>query len=160
MDETCDVCGCDIVETISNGGTPCWIHRDGYKRNHPAKPRVAEVRSSDHLRHGVKILRPGHRYELFNFDKVNEPGQELQFIEKRPYLTADADPKPAMETVNDGTTNEAVLEVLINRLQFLNAKFPCRENAIVITHLETALLFLEKRTRDRQARGVDGQHKA
>lgn len=35
--------------------------------------------------------------------------------------------------------------------------FPCRENAIVITNLETSLLWLEKRTRDRMARNVEGK---
>jgi hypothetical protein len=35
---------------------------------------------------------------------------------------------------------------------------PCRENAISLTHLEEALMWLQKRTRDRQARGVEGTH--
>jgi hypothetical protein len=41
-------------------------------------------------------------------------------------------------------------------LQFLQAKAPCRENAIVITKLEESLMWLNKRTADRQARGVEG----
>jgi hypothetical protein len=40
----------------------------------------------------------------------------------------------------------------------LQAKFPCRENALAITKLDEALLWLEKRTRDRVARGVEGKH--
>jgi hypothetical protein len=40
----------------------------------------------------------------------------------------------------------------------MQAKFPCRENAIVTTLLEIALLWLEKRTADRKARGVEGKH--
>lgn len=43
-------------------------------------------------------------------------------------------------------------------MNFLQNSFPCRENAIVITHLETALLWLNKRTEDRKARGVEGKH--
>ena len=54
--------------------------------------------------------------------------------------------------------NEEVLEALINRMNFLNGEFPCRENSIVITHLETALLWLEKRTNDRIKRNVEGKN--
>ena len=43
-------------------------------------------------------------------------------------------------------------------MNFLNGKFPCRENSIVITHLETALLWLEKRTNDRIKRNVEGKN--
>ena len=63
-----------------------------------------------------------------------------------------------LKTASDGTTNEEVLEALINRMNFLNGKFPCRENSIVITHLETALLWLEKRTNDRIKRNVEGKN--
>lgn len=60
-----------------------------------------------------------------------------------------------------GWTNEAVMAVVIDRLKgFQAGAFACRENAIALTHLETALMWLEKRTRDRQARGVEGKHEA
>ena len=102
----------------------------------------------------MKTLTPGHKYELENFEAKDQPGQILQFIEKIPITEG----SPELRTVNDGTTNEDVLRVLIDRLGTMQAKFPCRENAIVVTHLETALLWLEKRTADRKARGVEGKH--
>lgn len=40
----------------------------------------------------------------------------------------------------------------------MQAKFPCRENAIATTHVETAILWLEKRTAERKARGVEGKY--
>ena len=49
------------------------------------------------------------------------------------------------------------MEVLINHLELLNRKFPCKENACAITHLEEALMWLEKRTRDRVKRSVEGK---
>lgn len=101
----------------------------------------------------MKTLTEGHRYELPNFERPDKKGQDIQFIEKLPET---GNPTNLL-TVNDGTTNEAVLEVLIDRLKYLNGKFPCRENAIVLTHLETALLWLEKRTNDRKKRGVEGK---
>ena len=62
-----------------------------------------------------------------------------------------------LSTVNDGTTNEEVLKALINRMNFLQSQFPCRENAIVITKLEESLMWLEKRTTDRNNRNVEGK---
>lgn len=104
----------------------------------------------------MKILRLNHRYELENFENKTAEGQILQFIEKEPLHTTSTE----LRTVNDGTTNEEVLAVLINRLQGLQEKFPCRENAIVITKLEEALMWLNKRTADRLARNVEGKQVA
>lgn len=111
----------------------------------------------------MKILTPGHKYELANFEKKDSPGQTIQFIEKISQQESTGEtPTPVtmqtLVTVNDGTTNEEVLEMLIDRMQFLQAKFPCRENAIVITKLEESLMWLEKRTADRKKRGVEGKH--
>lgn len=102
----------------------------------------------------MKTLTPGHKYELANFENKDKPGQVLQFIEKVPVTEG----SPELKTVNDGTTNEEVLRVLIDRIQSMQAKFPCRENAIVTTKLEESLMWLEKRTADRKARGVEGKH--
>jgi hypothetical protein len=101
----------------------------------------------------MKILTPGHKYILQNFENTNN-GQTIQFIEK----TQSKEESPKLETVNDGTTNEELLAVLIDRLSFLNGKFPCRENSIVLTKLEESLMWLNKRTNDRIARGVEGKH--
>jgi predicted subunit of tRNA(5-methylaminomethyl-2-thiouridylate) methyltransferase len=103
----------------------------------------------------MKTLVPGHLYELANFENKDIPGQQLQFIHKEV-----VEGTTQLTTISDGTTNEELLEVLINRMNFLNAKFPCRENAIVITNLDTALLWLGKRTSDRMKRDVEGKHVA
>lgn len=66
---------------------------------------------------------------------------------------------PVKEAGHNGITNEQLIAVLVHRLGVLNKAFPCRENSIAITHLETALLWLEKRTADREARGVEGQNR-
>lgn len=103
----------------------------------------------------MKIIRNHHRYELENFEKKDETGQVIQFIEKMPSVVD----KTQLMTVKDGTTNEEVLAMLIDRMQGLQEKFPCRENAIATTYLEEALMWLEKRTANRKARGVEGTHK-
>jgi len=59
----------------------------------------------------------------------------------------------------NGAFVETVISAVIQRLQFFQeSKLNCRENAIALTHLETALLWLEKRTHDREKRGVEGTH--
>jgi hypothetical protein len=64
---------------------------------------------------------------------------------------------PLKEVGANGVTNEALLAIVIDRLEGFNAgEWRCRENSIAITHLETALLWLDKRTRDRENRGVEG----
>jgi len=61
------------------------------------------------------------------------------------------------EGVN-GVTHEALMAVIIHRLQAFQAgPFACRENAIALTKLEESLMWLNKRTRDRMARGVEGK---
>ena len=89
-----------------------------------------------------------------NFENKDVKGQILQFIHKQPIVEGSTE----LRTVNDGTTNEEVLEVLIDRLSYLQSKFPCRENAIVITKLEESLMWLNKRTADRIKRNVEGKN--
>lgn len=102
----------------------------------------------------MKVLVEGHRYELENLERTKGLFQFLQFIHKEKKI--DDHGEEYFETVADGTTNEEVLKVLIDRMNSMQMKAPCRENSIVITKLEECLMWLEKRTRDRQARGVEG----
>ncbi len=117
----------------------------------------------------MKIITEGHRYELSNFEDKEKKGQTIQFIEKEPILmhgkpgTEDDGklvPTGQLRTINDGTTNEDVLDMLIDRMNYLQSKFPCRENALAITNMEQALMWLNKRTQDRVKRSVEGKHVA
>lgn len=57
----------------------------------------------------------------------------------------------------NGISQEALLAIVIDRLRSFQAgQYSCRENAVALTHLDTALMWLQKRTRDRVARGVEG----
>lgn len=98
----------------------------------------------------MKVLIEGHRYLLDSFEGSNTQG--IQFIQKVPC----SENSHELRTENDGTTNEEVLKMLIDRMNYLQNKAPCRENAIAITHIETALLWLEERTRRRKAKNVEG----
>lgn len=64
---------------------------------------------------------------------------------------------PVQEAGVNGTTIETVIGVLINRLEgFQRGAFRNGYNADAITHLKIAKQRLLDRTRDRQARGVEG----
>lgn len=110
---------------------------------------------------GNHVATDGHCYELENFEDKSTPGQVLRFIEKQPKeggAPGELVIVPGeLVTVMDGTTNEEVLKMLIHRLGCQSTKFPSRETAIAITKIEEALMWLEKRTRDRSARGVEGK---
>jgi hypothetical protein len=52
----------------------------------------------------------------------------------------------------NGVSNEAVLAILIDRLQgYQSGQFACRENAIALTKLQEAMLWLHHRSRARNA---------
>ena len=102
----------------------------------------------------MKVLTEGHRYEVSNFENKEEQGQIIQFIEKKPI----AEGSTELKTVSDGTTNEELIAVLIDRLGFFQSKFPCKENACAITKLEEGLMWLNKRTADRMKRNVEGKN--
>jgi hypothetical protein len=66
---------------------------------------------------------------------------------------------PIQEVGVNGLTHEALTAILIDRLRSFQAgPFAGRENAIALTHYEEALMWLQKRTRARMARGVEGTH--
>ncbi|RCW44230.1 hypothetical protein [Paenibacillus prosopidis] len=66
---------------------------------------------------------------------------------------------PIKEAGINGVNNEDLINMVIRRLEgFQNSEFRCRENAVAITKLEESLMWLRKRTMDREARGVEGTH--
>ncbi len=59
----------------------------------------------------------------------------------------------------NGITEEALLAILIDRLQCFQAgSFACGENREALFHAKAALFYLNERTRARITRGVEGTH--
>jgi hypothetical protein len=96
------------------------------------------------------VVDPGHVYDLHNME---EGVQQISFIKK------EKDEDDELKTVQNGTTNEAVIQVLIHRVKNLNELLPSEHNGRVIAYLESALDELEQRTSDRVERGVEGTSK-
>ncbi len=78
-------------------------------------------------------------------------------------------PKQVTFTLQDGPIKEVgvngvqiddVIEWAKGVIEGFNAKFPCRENSMIITKLDEALLWSVKRKMDREKRGVEGKDKA
>ena len=64
---------------------------------------------------------------------------------------------PIKEFGVNGISDEALFAVLIDRLQgFQKGPYSCRENACALTKLEESLMWLHKRTLNREHRGVEG----
>lgn len=90
--------------------------------------------------------KENNTYSLNSF-KAEGPKQEVVFYRLNPDGSSD-----------HGTTLEEMLRVSIERLQDLNSRHSCRENAIAITKMQEALMWLNERTKNRQERGVEGKH--
>ena len=65
----------------------------------------------------------------------------------------------------NGAFVEDVILAAIERLKFFQlkedgtpGKFSCRENAYALTHLEEALMWIQRRHENRTQRGVQGTH--
>lgn len=66
---------------------------------------------------------------------------------------------PIKEVGVNGITQEALLAILIDRLEcFQSSKWACAENAVALDFLVSARNALLERTKKRLARGVEGTH--
>jgi hypothetical protein len=66
---------------------------------------------------------------------------------------------PLKEAGINGISNEALLAIVIDRLQgFQSGQYASRENAIALTKAQESLHWLQHRTRERLERGVEGTH--
>lgn len=64
---------------------------------------------------------------------------------------------PIAEAGVNGISQEALLAIVEDRLLgFQSGPYSCRENAIALTHIQEAMMWLQKRTLDRVRRGVEG----
>lgn len=64
---------------------------------------------------------------------------------------------PISENGTNGITQEVLLAIVEDRLKsFQSGPYACRENAIALTHIQDAMNWLHRRTRERLQRGVEG----
>lgn len=118
---------------------------------------------------GEKIVVMDELREKFP-EKFNESGaMDWQWFEKdiRPtaFIYVRHDKNSLSFTLQNGPIKEAgkngcqvvdIIAVAKRMIEKLNEKFPCRENAVTLTKLDEALMWQEKRTKDRISRQVEG----
>lgn len=127
------------------------------EKRYQIKKEVLRDRSQE------KVVDIGsQRYtRVFSLDDHNFNAHHL-------YAIRDADTGETLTEINfqlgpikehgvNGIHHEDLIAICLDRLQHLNqGRFSCRQNALAITKLEEALLWLRDRTRERDNRGVEG----
>lgn len=97
-----------------------------------------------------------HRYELWGFDITKNPSQQ-DWMEPTEQLTLLFQNGPIAEVGTNGITHEALLAVVIDRLEgFQGGQFACVENERALAHLQAALQCLRMRTHRREQAGTEG----
>lgn len=76
----------------------------------------------------------------------------------RPHIEIEFQHGPIGEVGDNGCQLRDVVNVCLDELKRVDAELPSRENALVKTKLEEALHWIDHRTSDRVARGVEGHH--
>lgn len=103
-------------------------------------------------------------------EKFNESGSmDYKWFEKdiRPnnFVYVRNDVNSISFTIQDGPVKEigingcqvdTIIEAAKLIIEGLNKNFPCRENSMIITKLDEALLWSQKRKSDREKRNVEG----
>lgn len=89
-----------------------------------------------------------HQYKIFKAGDLTKDGK----VGKINFQLG-----PVKENGVNGVSNEALIEIVLHRLELLNrGKFSCKENSMAVTKLQESLLWLGYRTQSRMDRGVEG----
>jgi len=99
-----------------------------------------------------------HAYAIYGFHSLGNPSAGSEpFGNDNTCQAILFQNGPIKESGVNGVTHEALLAIVIDRLRsFQSGPFSCRENAIALTHMEEALMWLQRRTVARIKRGVEG----
>jgi hypothetical protein len=139
--------------------TLLFIHKINIKKGEGLmeKNKVGELVSTSANTRVIILDEKGqgganHHYQVVSSDDNFETASKIQDIHFQK--------GPVKEFGSNGLQNEDLLKIVIHRLQgFQSGNFACRDNAVALTHAETALMWLQKRTRERIERGVEGTNK-
>jgi hypothetical protein len=96
---------------------------------------------------------PGGAYHDYEIDMMVDPETGLVFTM---HLAFQKGPRNEIGSEH-GVLDTDLLEIVRDRLKcFQSGEFACRENACALTHIEEALMWMNKRVEDRAERGVLG----
>ncbi len=117
----------------------------------------------------MRVLQIGTR-KYTEVEVLDEKGQgnanhKYQIVsvsseEQQPVVilgTVDFQNGPIKEVGVNGVMNEDLIAVVIDRMRgFQSGAYKCRDNALALTKLEEALMWLRNRTNERETRDVEG----
>lgn len=96
---------------------------------------------------------PGGAYHDYEIDMMVDPETGLVFTM---HLAFQKGPRSEIGSEH-GVLDTDLLEIVRDRLKCFQAgDYACRENACALTHIEEALMWMNKRVEDRAERGVLG----
>jgi hypothetical protein len=120
----------------------------------------------------MKIIKSG-KTDVIVMDEIGPGGAcHIYKVKKRPekeeallslptFASVIFQNGPIKEVGVNGCQNEDLIAIVVDRLRgFQKGAFSCRENALALTKLEEALMWLNHRTKDREDRGVEGKNEA
>ena len=142
-------------------------HRQGVATNGArAESRSEQGWGKDRLK--IEVMdAPGsggahHHYRITGFNTRTNPSDPFTARHGQPaeHATVLFQNGPIAEAGVNGVTHEALLAILIDRMECFQAgPFKNDYNAVALEHLESARWALLARTRERMERGVEGTHK-
>lgn len=92
-----------------------------------------------------------HVYAIYGFHTQNE------WVKDDTCLKMSFQNGPIKEAGANGISQEALLAIVEDRLAgFQAGPYACDDNAIALDYVRQAMQWLQKRTRERMARGVEG----
>ena len=103
-----------------------------------------------------------HHYHITGFDTGSNPSCPFMDRYGKPadHATILFQNGPIKESGVNGITQEVLLAICIDRLKsFQNGPYSCRENALALTKLEEAVMWLNSRTQRRVVDGTEGTHR-
>jgi len=104
--------------------------------------------------------KPQHAENALAGSKSSEFIEVVRDNQDRANVTFVIQSAPVSEVGVNGCQAVDMLEYVKNLFNSLDNAFPCRENALTITKIEEAIHWQEARTKDREARFVEGKHEA
>lgn len=102
-----------------------------------------------------------HLYMIRGFDTTTNPSDPFKARHGGPAVHATVlfQNGPIAEVGVNGVTHEALLAILCDRMRgFQSGPYSSDDNAEALAHMEAAQIALQRRTKARMARGVEGTH--
>ena len=122
--------------------------------------KLSTIQKRNNLNEVYRVgeIGPGgayHDYQVFSNEKTEEGKYRILFVQQISFQKgARKDPD-----ARHGVLDNDLLEIVRDRLAAFQAgEFACRENEMALTHIEEALMWMNRRAEDRAERAVLGTY--